>query len=361
MDVSLREICIEPDTPILQALACMNRGSLGIVLVVDQEGKLLNTIVDGDIRRALLTGMDFRGPVSSLLERMKTGDPVTAQEGIDKSGLLELMKNNHIRQVPILDPEGRVVDLVTERELLPELTMPLKAVIMAGGFGKRMQPLTKDCPKPMLPVGDQPLLEVIIEQLKNAGINKVSVTTHYLGHKIKEHFGDGKDLGVSLDYVTEDTPLGTAGALGLMSTPQEPLLVINGDILSQIDYRAMLDFHNEHRAALTVGVRQYDMKVPFGVVNTNTKDALVQSLEEKPIFSFLVNAGIYLLAPSTHHFIEAGKHLDMTDLIKILVAKGEKVVSFPIIEYWLDVGNPKDYKRAQEFMSANGSSKRPIS
>jgi dTDP-glucose pyrophosphorylase/predicted transcriptional regulator len=350
MEVPLSEICIEPDTPILQALACMNQGSLGIVLVVNQQGKLVNTIVDGDIRRALLSGMDFHGPVANLLERMKTSEPVTAQEGVDKSMLLALMKQNHVRQVPILDQQDRVVDLVTERELLPESITPLQAVIMAGGFGKRMQPLTKDCPKPMLPVGDQPLLEVIIEQLKNAGINKVSVTTHYLGHKIREHFGDGKDLGVSLDYVTEDTPLGTAGALGLMSAPQEPLLVINGDILSQIDYRAMLDFHNENRAALTVGVRQYDMKVPFGVVNT--KDALVQSLEEKPIFSFLVNAGIYLLAPATHHYIEAGKHLDMTDLIKILVAEGEKVVSFPIIEYWLDVGNPKDYERAQEFMAS---------
>lgn len=338
----------------LQALACMSRGRVGIVLVIDQEGKLINTIVDGDIRRALLTGMDFHGPISDLLDRMKTwtpSEPVTAKQCVDKAGLLKLMKKKHVRQIPIVDSEGRVVDLVTERELLPETDTPLQAVIMAGGFGKRLQPLTSDCPKPMLPVGDQPLLSVIIEQLKNAGINKVSVTTHYLGYKIKDHFGDGSQWGVSLDYVDEDTPLGTAGALGLMSKPQEPLLVINGDILSQVDYRAMLEYHNEHKAALTVGVRQYDMKVPFGVVNT--KGAEVQSLEEKPLFSFLVNAGIYLLAPGTLRFIEVGKHLDMTDLIKILVAQEKKVVSFPIIEYWLDVGNPQDYEKAQQFMARN--------
>jgi NDP-sugar pyrophosphorylase family protein len=198
----------------------------------------------------------------------------------------------------------------------------------------------------MLPVGDRPLLERIIGQLRQAGIRRVNVSTCYLAEKIHAHFGDGHGLGVELNYVTEEKPLGTAGALGLLDRPDEPLLIINGDILTQMDFRAMLQFHEEHQAALTVGVRKYEVNVPFGVVTTN--GPYVEALEEKPQYSFFVNAGVYLLEPGVVQFVTSGERLDMTDLIARLLAAGERVVSFPIIEYWLDVGSHSDYQRAQQ-------------
>jgi NDP-sugar pyrophosphorylase family protein len=198
----------------------------------------------------------------------------------------------------------------------------------------------------MLPVGDRPLMEYTIEQLKKAGISNLNITTHYLTDKISEHFGDGSDFGVDINYVREEHPLGTAGALGLMEPPDETLLVINGDILTRVDFRAMLEFHRKHQAALTVGVRQYELEVPFGVLDCRGPD--VVGLSEKPRHRFLVNAGVYLLDSSVHSYIPRDAFLNMTDLIEKLIADGRKVVSFPILEYWLDIGHPTDYKQAQE-------------
>jgi NDP-sugar pyrophosphorylase family protein len=272
--------------------------------------------------------------------------PVTAPLGSSRAQLLRLMQKHLVRQIPLLDEAARVAGLVTWSDLMPEEAEPFQAVIMAGGRGTRLAPLTCDCPKPMLPVGDRPLMERIIAQLRQAGIRRVNVSTCYLADKIREHFGDGSGMGVELSYVTEDKPLGTAGALGLMERPDEPLLIINGDILTQMDFRAMHQFHTEHAAALTVGVRKYEVNVPFGVVTTN--GPYVEGLEEKPQYSFFVNAGVYLLEPGVVQFVESGERLDMTDLIGRLLAAGERVVSFPIIEYWLDVGSHSDYQRAQD-------------
>jgi NDP-sugar pyrophosphorylase family protein len=217
---------------------------------------------------------------------------------------------------------------------------------MAGGFGTRLRPLTEDTPKPMLLVGDRPMLERTIEQLKKAGIHRVDLTTHYKPEAISKHFGNGDEFGVTIRYVHEDQPLGTAGALGLLGDSQEPLLVINGDILTHVDFRAMLKHHREHKASLTVGVCRYDLQVPYGVIECHGPDIL--GISEKPKMPFLVNAGIYLLEPKVRKYIPAGKRFDMTDLIQSLIHADRKVVSFPIVEYWLDVGRPGDYARAQE-------------
>jgi NDP-sugar pyrophosphorylase family protein len=196
-----------------------------------------------------------------------------------------------------------------------------------------------------LPVGGRPLMERILEQLKQAGIRQVNVTTHYKPEKIIEHFGDGRAFGVELSYVNEDLPLGTGGALGLMSPPRETQLVINGDILTQVDFRAMLAFHQDNEAEMTVAVRRYEMQVPYGVVEC--KGAHVRSLDEKPQLGFLVNAGIYLLEPSVYQFIPNRQHFNMTDLIRWLLDAGRTVVSFPVREYWLDIGQHADYVQAQ--------------
>ena len=334
---------------IREVMSCIDRNAKGIALIVDEEHHLIGTVTDGDVRRAILAGMDLDSPVQKLLERRSSTpypQPITAPIGTPNAELIQLMNEHTIRQVPLLDDEGRVVDLALLSDMVKEYELPLSVVVMAGGYGMRLRPLTEDLPKPMLPVGDRPLMELVIEQLRQTGIRRVSVTTHYLANKIEEHFGDGHDFGVEINYVTEERPLGTAGALGLMDAPEEPLLVINGDILTRVDFRAMLNYHREHNADLTVGVRQYDLQVPYGVVEC--QGPRVQRLREKPRHSFLVNAGIYLLEPSVHRYIPNGERFDMTDLIQRLLEEKHTVVSFPIVEYWLDIGQRADYEQAQE-------------
>jgi NDP-sugar pyrophosphorylase family protein len=217
---------------------------------------------------------------------------------------------------------------------------------MAGGFGNRLRPLTEDLPKPMLPVGGRPLMERIVEQLRDVGIHQLSVTTHYKPEVIADHFGDGSQFGVKIDYVREEQPLGTAGALGMIDQPEGLLLVMNGDIVTQLNFRAMVDFHHEHKADMTVAVRKFDFQVPFGVVET--EGVLITGLAEKPSLGFFVNAGIYLLEPTAHRNIPRGQRFDMTDLIDHLLAEKRRVVSFPIREYWLDIGHDADYEQAQD-------------
>ena len=338
-----------PDCTVRQALQQIEKASTGIALIVDDARHLLGTMTDGDARRAILNGLGLDAPVSDILARKSASTaakPLTVPEGTPRERILRLMQERVIRHVPIVDAEGRVTELVTLEELVPKDHLPLQAVIMAGGFGKRLHPLTENLPKPMLPVGDKPLMELIVNQLKGAGIDKVNVTTHFEPEKIKDHFGDGSSFGVQMNYVSEETPLGTAGALSLMSEKDAPLLVINGDILTQVDFRAMRTFHREHHADITVGVRQYDFQVPYGVIESD--GAMVTGVQEKPVLNFFVNAGIYLLEPSVHKYIPRGERFDMTDLIKALLKQGRPVANFPIVEYWLDIGQHADYIRAQE-------------
>jgi dTDP-glucose pyrophosphorylase/CBS domain-containing protein len=339
-------ILISPDKTIRDAMDHINRNLRGIVLVVDEGRRLLGTLTDGNIRRAILAGVSLDVPLSHLLGTDPSYPrPIVAQAGTDRVALLNFMRQHHVRQLPLLDQDERVVDLVSLEDLLPDAILSMTAVVMAGGFGTRLRPLTEDVPKPMLPVGGRPLMEHIIQGLREAGITQVNVATHYKPEVITDHFGDGRDFGVDIRYVTEDRPLGTAGALGLLKTPEQPLLVINGDILTRVDFKAMLTFHQEHEADLTIGVRQYDFKVPYGVVETDGVE--VRQVTEKPVLNLFVNAGIYLLAPGAHRLIPNGQRLDMTELIDILLAKGRRVISFPICEYWLDIGRPDDYAQAQ--------------
>lgn len=351
----LSKFIVSPDKSIRQVIAFIDLNEKGIALVVDENRKLLGTITDGDIRRAILAGSQLDEPVGIIIDRKEQSgdaDPVTARLGTRRTDLLQLMRKRAVRQVPLLDANGRVADLVTLAELMPDQFLPLQAVIMAGGSGTRLRPLTEDLPKPMLPVGDRPLMEVIIDQLRQSGIGRVNITTHYLPEKITDYFGNGENFGVELNYVSEDRPLGTAGSLGLIDWPEETLLVINGDILTNVNFRAMLDYHQEHGADITVGVRKYDLQVPYGVVEC--EDQKVCRLREKPSLSFFVNAGIYMLEPRVNELIPNGERCDMTDLIDRLIQKGRPVVSFPIVEYWLDIGKPSDYARAQEDVKNGG-------
>jgi NDP-sugar pyrophosphorylase family protein len=310
---------------------------------------LIGTVTDGDIRRAILNKVDLGKAVTEVLEKKGSAlykKPITAPVGTSEEQLMQIMEQYVIRQIPLLDENGRVVELALLSEIIKKKELPLKAVVMAGGAGLRMRPLTKDMPKPMLPIGDRPLMEIIIDQLKRSGIKHVNISTHYMKDKIKEYFKDGQEFDVEINYVTEELPLGTAGAIGLLEKSDTPLLIINGDILTRVNFQDMLSFHQKHQADLTVGVRQYEVEVPYGVVEND--GPFIHQLREKPTFSFLVNAGIYLMEPRVHDCIPINQKYDMTDLIEKLIKEGRTVVSFPVMEYWLDIGEPDDYHQAQE-------------
>ena len=333
----------------------IDRNGYGLAVVVDREGRLLDTVTDGDIRRAILSDTDLDQPVEALLGRERlTGrkSPVTAPAGTAPGELLRLMNELSIRHVPLVDPEGRLTDIAVLSELVKEYDLPITAVVMAGGYGTRLRPLTDDIPKTMLPVGDRPILQRIVEQLRESGIRQVNVTTHYKKEVISEHFGDGREFGIEIQYVEEHRPLGTAGALSLVEAAEDPILVINGDILTGLDFRAMLEFHRDHQADMTVAVKQQDMEIPFGVVEVD--GVRVTGITEKPVVKHFINAGIYLLNPAVRRFIPQGQPYDMPDLITQLISEGLTVVGFPVTEYWMDIGRVEDYRKAQTEVEREG-------
>ena len=330
-------------------LRCIDANRSGIALVVDADGRLLATATDGDLRRATLSRVTVETPIAELLSEGRISRNFVALGPEDGAAEAEaLMLEKHIRHVPQLDAEGRPIDLYLQDELARRAVDPdaaLSAVVMAGGFGTRMRPLTQEMPKPMLPVDGQPLLERMIRHMNRSGIDSVHITTHYLKEKITEHFGDGERFGVDLAYVDEEKPMGTAGALRLMERPRSATLIINGDVLTDLDFRAMHRFHQEHGASMTMAVRDYSLTVPYGVVES--EGGHVSRVVEKPRHDYFINAGIYIIEPAAIDHIPEGVRFDMTDLVDALLAAGETVASFPLREYWLDIGCQEDYARAQ--------------
>lgn len=342
-------ITIPCDSSVHDAVLSINQNKSGIVMVVDSENRILGTVTDGDVRRIMLSGKGLECPVSEVLRMKKDSaypNPVTVRVGTTPQKILLLMQEKAVHQIPVLDQDDRVVGLMVMDDLLPSVTgHGLEAVVMAGGAGTRLRPLTLDMPKPMLPIGDRPLLEVMIDRLKQSNIKNISISTNYLEEKIRDYFGDGAARDVNLRYLNEGQPLGTAGSLSLMDRPASTLLVMNGDILTSVDFQQMLMFHREHKAKLTVAVRQYEINVPYGVIEFDGSHLL--RLTEKPTYSFLVNAGIYLIEPEAWDVIPKNTHFNMTNLIESLKDSEHNVVGFPVWEYWLDIGQLADYERAQ--------------
>ena len=336
------------------AMAAIDRsGRVSMALVVDEQRRLINTITDGDVRRGILAGLGLDAPVSELFEikaRTPYPKPITAAIDTDPGTLMQIFQQRSIRQLPLTDQNGAVVDIAILSDFQRLARQSFGAVVMAGGEGVRLRPLTDDTPKPMLPVGGRPVLECIVEQLRGVGVRRIHLATHYQAEKIERHFGAGESFGVDIRYVKEDTPLGTGGALGLIDVPDEPVLVINGDILTQVDFRAMFAFHQEQRAEMTVAVRRYDVQVPYGVVDCDGVN--IRALREKPQLGLFVNAGIYLLEPSVFRLIEPQQRMDLTDLVVRVIEAGRTVVGYPICEYWLDMGQHEGYRKAQEDAAA---------
>lgn len=334
-------------------MECIDRSARGIALVLDDRQYLLGTVTDGDIRRAILAGMDLELPISELLQQRQpafAAGAITAPLGTDDTTLLVLMNEKSVRHIPLINDEGAVKDVAFLSELVKEYRLPLRAVVMAGGPGTRLLPLTKEVPKPMLPVGDKPLLEHIVQQLKHAGIHHVNFATYYKSEVITKYFKNGEDFDIDIRYVQEDQPLGTAGALSLLEDHDEPLLVINGDILTSLDFRALLIFHREHKADLTICVCPRDLKMSYGVVETD--GVLVKGIVEKPVIKQFINAGIYLLNPQVRRLIPNGQPYDIPELIQRLIDENGTVVCFPIREYWRDIGMVDHYDQAQADIAA---------
>lgn len=353
MRTDLNSFCVGIETSIRDAIACMDKSRCGIILVVSSERKLEGTITDGDVRRMILAKVDLDESVSLALARNKgiRPHPIVIREDADPADCLHVLQENHLMHLPVLDSADSVVGLVTLDEFISDTSERIQAVVMAGGEGKRLHPLTENTPKPMLEVGDRPLLEIIIDQLKDFGVGRVHLATHHNRDKITNHFGDGKEFGIDIDYVAEDRPLGTAGALGLMETPDQTVLVVNGDILTEMDFKAMLAFHREQQSTMTVAVREYDLQLPYGVVECDGPK--VRELTEKPVYRYFVNAGIYLLEPDVYSHIPSVEQFDMTDLIQALLDADLPVSSFPIREYWSDIGQYEDYEKARNWVKGD--------
>lgn len=331
------------ETPILKALNQIEKGAAQIALVTDAAGRLMGTLTDGDVRRGILRGIGLDAPVSAVINH----NPVTVANGTTRDEAIVLMRDRGIHQLPVLDSERRVVDLITLDEALHSVREETLVVLMAGGLGSQLQPLTDTTPKPLLPLGDRPLLEITISNLARQGFGRFYVSINYKADMFRSHFARGKNLGVEIDYLQEDEKLGTAGALRLLpSRPAAPILVMNGDILTNLDARQLLLFHRQQDARATMCVREYEWRIPFGVVQMN--DGHLAGFEEKPTRREFVNAGIYVLSPEALDQIPPSGYLDMPALFRNVAQIIGPPAIYPLREYWLDIGHLEDLRRAQE-------------
>ncbi len=330
------------NSSIKEALNIIDKGAIRVAIVVDEQDKFLGLIADGDIRRALLKGYTLENSI----ENIYCSTPVTAKSSDSKDKIIQKAIKNQVYQIPILDEENYLVDIVNLSSLLSISTKRNRVILMAGGLGTRLRPLTEDTPKPMLKVGNKPILETIIKNFASHGFVNITISLNYKGDIIKDYFKDGSDFGVNIDYIEENTRLGTAGALSLLKEkPNEPFFVMNADLLTDVNFSHLLDFHSYANANATMCVREYDYQIPYGVVETNEDN--ITSIVEKPIKKFFVNAGIYILSPNIFEFIPSNEFFDMPTLFNILIEKERKILSFPIHEYWLDIGRMSDFEQAQ--------------
>lgn len=338
-----RKALLPANATLQQAIRNLDETALQITLVVSSGGALLGTITDGDIRRGLLRGLNLNSSIDAIIHR----EPLVVPPQLGRDMVLRLMQANKIHQLPVVD-EGRcVVGLHLWDELMVPGQRSNLMVIMAGGQGTRLRPHTENCPKPLLPVGGKPMLEHIIERARAEGFQRFVLAVHYLGRMIEDYFGDGSRWQVKIDYLREESPLGTAGAIGLLNPrPETPFVVSNGDVLTDIRYGELLEFHCRHGASATMAVRLHEWQHPFGVVHTKGVDII--DFEEKPIARSHINAGIYVLEPNAVDVLDAGEHCDMPTLFGRLQERAARIIVYPMHEPWLDVGGADDYTAAQE-------------
>lgn len=345
---------VAPNASVETAMEHIQASELRIAIVTTDEDRLLGVVTDGDIRRGILDGVGMDAPVTEIM----TNRPVTAHENDGQQMIARLMRENRVHQIPVVNDVGRVVRLATVDEVIDRETdghggvpdpahRPNPVVIMAGGLGTRLRPITEDCPKPLVEVGGVPILQTILERLSAQGFQDIYLSVNYKADMIENHFGDGSDWDLEITYLREEERRGTAGALSLLpEQPDHPLLVMNGDLLTTLRFGGLIDFHRKQSVSGTMCVRGRDVDIPYGVIETNGHE--IADIEEKPTDRYFVNAGIYVLEPETLSHVPDGEFYDMTELFQRLVDRGADVTAYPIQEYWRDVGKKKDLDRAQE-------------
>lgn len=341
-----RKALVLPHSTILDVLKIIDSSALQIALVVDQNNRLLGTVTDGDVRRGLLRGIGLDSPVDKVMNK----NPITCCLADPKDKIRDLMRQKEIHQIPLVDDNRGVIGIQFIEDVM---TAQLSnwVLLMAGGRGARLKPLTNDCPKPMLKVGGKPILENILENCINYGLKNFFISVNYMAEIIKDYFGDGSRWGVNIQYLNESQKMGTGGAIGLLpSKPECPFFVMNSDLLTNVNLSQLLQFHKCNSPTMaTMCVRKYTMEVPYGVIGLN--DHMITRLDEKPTHSLFINAGIYILEPEVVDFVNVDCSLDMPDLFSRLIKKDKQVTAFPIHEYWMDIGHPDDFHRANgEFL-----------
>ena len=338
---NIEDITVKDSISILEVMKIIDESSKQIAIVIDENNKLLGTISDGDIRRALLKNI----PLTESVKEIYFKTPTVASINDSREEIINICKVKKIHQIPIVDSKGNLVGLEILDELISKEKKLNKVVLMVGGLGTRLQPLTENIPKPMLEVGNKPILQTIVEKFAEYGYLNIVMCINYKSHVIKDYFGDGAEFGVNIEYVSEKDRMGTAGALSLLKDkPQEPFFVMNGDLLTNANFEHLHNFHISNNSIGTMCVRDYDFQVPFGVVSI--KDTKILSIDEKPMHKFFVNAGIYMFDPEILEYIPKNEFYDMPTLFKKLIDKNKKVISFPLREYWLDVGRIEEYEKA---------------
>lgn len=332
---------ISPNTTLRDVIATLDKSALQIALVVDKDRQLLGTITDGDVRRALLRGSDLEVSAKSVMFLT----PMVVNEKMGRRMALELMEANNVSQLPVVNDQAQVIGIHVWNKTNRPTAYKNTIVIMAGGFGKRMRPFTENCPKPMLKVAGKPILEHIIKRAIKEGFNNFVVSLFYLPKPIMDYFGDGSKWDCNISYVRESTPLGTGGALSLLSPePDRPFIVTNGDVLTDVNFIDMLEFHELNSATATMAVRQHELHNPFGVVRIEGNKII--GIEEKPILRSHVNAGVYVLNPAVVKLMKRDEFCDITTLFELLNSAGHSTIAYPMHELWMDVGRPEDLEEA---------------
>jgi dTDP-glucose pyrophosphorylase len=337
-----KHVSVSPETPLGEVIAKVDASGLQVALVLAPDDSLLGILTDGNIRRAILAGKSLQVPVAEVMNPQPTAVPAFTSS----DELLALMRRMVIHHLPLVDNAGRVVGLATLNELIGVTERPNWVVLMAGGLGTRLQPLTDECPKPLLAVGGKPILETILESFVEQGFQRIFMSVNYKAEMIHNHFGAGDRWGVQVEYLYESTRLGTAGALSLLpERPTAPVVVMNGDLLTRTNFDNLLQFHISQGATATMAVREYDFQVPYGVVRLD--GTRIEAIEEKPVQRFFINAGIYALSPDALDHLPAETFFDMPTLFAHLIAAGKTTVAYPLREYWLDIGRLEEFERAQ--------------
>lgn len=341
--IDIKKVKLTPSSTIKEALTIIDEGAIKLAVIVDKNDILIGTITDGDIRRAILSGKIL----DDTIEDVYFKKPTVVSVNESKEEVIRICTEKKIYQVPVVDDKGKLVSIMILDELLKPTTYPNKVVLMAGGLGTRLRPLTNDTPKPLLKVGDRPIIETIMRSFAKYGFKDFILSVNYKAEMFEEYFGDGSKFGWNIEYVHEDKRLGTAGALSLMRDKLDrDFFVMNGDLLTNVNFENLLKFHEENSAAGTMCVREYEFQVPYGVVDV--ENGKIKSITEKPTHKFFVSAGIYMLSPDVMKHIPDNEFYDMPTLFEKLIETQDNAVSFPLREYWLDIGRIEEFQKAND-------------